>query len=351
MKIIQWLSWLVLLPFLVVAVFLGYSIVTDYRPDTTEDSLSLIRNGRGFDQEKTIEVTTFNIGYGGLDDKQDFFMEGGKSSRSESAAATRNNLKGVLDFMKAKKSDIYLLQEVDTKALRSFDIDESDLITSELRAYNASFAYNYKVKWVPLPLHMPMGGVESGMMTLSRGDFDNSKRYSLPGNPPVPQRYFDLKRCVMENTYKLSNGKKLIVMNVHLSAYDKGGKARTEQIDWLIDHIDKVYREENAYYIIGGDWNHLMSQAIQDKIEGELPIWAVPLPEKLSNDTGFKVVCDESVTSTRANDKPYVKGRNLETTVDGFLISPNLKVLSIKGTDLGYQHTDHNPVTIQLAFE
>ncbi len=351
MKWIKWLSWLVLLPFLLVAIFLGYSIVNDFRPDTTEDSLDFIRNGRPFDQEKTIEVTTFNIGYAGLDASRDFFMEGGKDSRAESAAATRNNLKGVIDFMKAKKSDIYLLQEVDTNALRSFKIDEADAITSALRSYNASFAYNYKTKWVPIPIHQPMGGVESGMMTLSQADFDHSKRYSLPGKAPIIQRYFDLKRCVMENTYTLSNGKKLIVMNVHLSAYDKDGKARSEQIDWLIEHIDKVYREENAYYIIGGDWNHLMSQAIQDKIEGELPVWAMPLPEKLVHETGFKIVCDESVSSSRSNDKPYIKGKSFETTIDGFLISPNLKVLSIKGTDLGYQHSDHNPVTIQLAFE
>lgn len=351
MKFVKWLIFGLMLPLIAVVGFLAYSISTDYRPDTVEEGIDLVRNGKPFSVGKTITLTTFNIGYAGLDQNQDFFMEGGKKSRSESAAQTRLNMEGIVKFLEAKKSDFYLLQEVDTKALRSFDLNEVDLISSKLPGYNASFVYNYKVKWVPVPIHVPMGDVESGLMTMSRADFDNSKRYKLPGDEPIPKRYFDLKRCVMENTYTLQNGKKLIVMNVHLSAYDEGGKVRALQIDWLIDHIEKVYDSNDNYLIIGGDWNHLMSQALRDKIEGEVPDWVATLPEKLTSETGFKVAYDKDISTARSNEKPYVKGENFEAIIDGFLVSPNLKVISVKATNLGFTHSDHNPVTIELGFE
>lgn len=351
MKVIKWLILGILLPFMIIGGFLGYSIMTDYRPEMVEDSVDLVRNGKPLRADKSLSFTTFNIGYAGLDAGQDFFMEDGKMSRSSSAAQTRLNMEGIITFLKAKSSDFYLLQEVDTDALRSFNVNEVDMISSELPGYNGSFVYNYKVKWVPVPVIQPMGGVESGLMTMSRSDFDTSKRYRLPGDEPIPKRYYDLKRCVMENIYTLDNGKKLIVMNVHLSAYDEGGKVRALQIDWLINHIAKVYDPKDNYLLIGGDWNHLMSQSLRDKIEGEVPDWVATLPEKLTSATGFKVVYDESIGTSRSNEKPYVKGENFEAVIDGFLVSPNIEVLGIKATDLGFIHSDHNPVTIEIGFK
>lgn len=351
MRILKWMVVIVLIPLVIVGSFLVYSIITDFRPQMVSDSDILIQNGKPLSSEKPIEITTFNIGYAGLDLGRDFFMEGGKASRSESAERTLKNLNAITDFLKHKNSDVYLLQEVDVKAKRSFNVDETDKITDMLPAYNASFAVNYKVSWVPVPIYQPMGGVTSGIMTMSKGSFDKSIRYSLPGDEPIPKRYFDLKRCIMENSYTLDNGKQLIIINVHLSAYDEGGKVRAHQVDWLIDHIMKIYDENDNYLIIGGDWNHLMSQSLRDKIEGEVPGWAQVLPEKLMEQTGLKLAYDPNVSTSRSNDKPYKKGENFEATIDGFLYSPNLSLKSIKGTDLGFTNSDHNPVTIVLGFE
>lgn len=351
MKHLKWILGIVLMPVVIVGSFLAYSIITDFRPEMVSDSLVLIQNGKPLSTERPIEITTFNIGYGGLDATRDFFMEGGKDSRSESAGRTTVNMEAITNFLKSQDSDIYLLQEVDLKAKRSYNINEAELITDILPGYNASFAINYKVSWVPVPLYQPMGGVTSGLMTMSKGSFEKSLRYSLPGDEPIPKRYFDLKRCIMENTYALDSGKELIVINVHLSAYDEGGKVRAQQIDWLIDHIEKIYDENDNYLIIGGDWNHLMSQALRDKIEGEVPGWAQVLPEKLTDSTGIKLAYDPEVTTSRSNEQPYKKGENFEATIDGFLHSPNLRLLSVKGIDLGFTNSDHNPVTIVLGFE
>ena len=47
------------------------------------------------------KVTTFNIGYAGLD-KKDFFMDGGKGSGSSSKEQTEVNLKNMLSFYKMR---------------------------------------------------------------------------------------------------------------------------------------------------------------------------------------------------------------------------------------------------------
>ncbi len=190
MKRLRWLIYIFFLPVTVVLLFLTYSVVFEYRPASEEESIVIIRNGKMIDANKPLEITTFNIGYGGLDAGQDFFMDGGVSSRSLSKIQTETNLEEIIKFLIAKKSDVYFLQEVDHMADRSFEINEMEVITGLIPGYNANFAYNYKVTWVPVPLLTPMGSVYSGLMTLSRGDFEKSIRYQLPGNEPFPKRVF-----------------------------------------------------------------------------------------------------------------------------------------------------------------
>ncbi|UPT64070.1 MAG: hypothetical protein M0D54_05870 [Hyphomonadaceae bacterium JAD_PAG50586_4] len=36
------------------------------------------------------------------------------------------------------------------------------------------------------------------------------------------------------------------------------------------------------------------------------------------------------------------------TTIDGFVVSPNVAVESVRGFDLGFEHTDHQPVRLRV---
>lgn len=323
---------------------LGFAAFTEYKPKAIEESIQLVANGKSMEDKTSLQITTFNIGYCGLDKSQDFFMDGGKGSRAASKEQVEKNLSGVLNVLKKTPSDIFLLQEVDESADRSFQIDLVDIISNALPWYNASFAYNYRVKWVPVPWRSPMGAAESGIMTLSVADSSTSTRYSLPGLEPLPKRFFDLKRCVMETVYTLKNGKELIVMNVHLSAFDEQGVVRAEQMQWLQEYIEKKYNPKKNYIILGGDWNHLMDKRLLSKIQGEIPAWIQVLPDQVTS-TDFKVVYDDRVNSVRALDKPYEEGKTLETIIDGFIVSPNVTVKSVKTHQLGFEHSDHQPVT------
>lgn len=337
---------LMFIGFLVVCfvAFVAFIIVTDFDPKLVEDSEILRDNGISV-TGNTFTVTTFNIGYCGLDDAQDFFLDGGTMSRTSSKDQTLENLENVETFIETQNSDFYFLQEVDVKGTRSANVDQRQSIFERFSDYSASYSYNFKAKWIPIPVFNPLGSAYSGLMTLSRFSPISSTRYRLPGDEPFPRKYFDLDRSVMEEVYTLEDGSKLYMVNLHLSAYDQGGLIRAKQVQFLIDYINDIYDDGENYIIFGGDWNHLLDSS---KFSDDLPEWVAILPDELF-ETGFYLAYDTSVSTVRSDETAYVPGESFETIIDGFLLSPNITVNSIVGNDLSFENSDHNPVTLTFT--
>ena len=344
MKILKKLLLMLLVFVLAFIFFVGYIIITDFNPEDVEAGQILSDNDITL-TGTTFTVTTFNIGYCGLDDEQDFFLDGGTMSRSSSKEQTETNLSNIESFIETQNSDFYFLQEVDVKGTRSFNVNQQQSILTYFEDYSATYSYNFKAKWIPIPIFSPLGSAYSGLMNLSRFGPESTTRYKLPGDEPFPRKYFDLDRSMMEDVYTAENGKKLYMINIHLSAYDKGGTIRAQQVQFMIDYITDLYNDGESYIIFGGDWNHLLDS---DKYTEDMPGWVATLPENLF-DTGFNLAYDTTVNTVRNNDTAYNPGVTFETVIDGFLVSPNITVLSVVGNDLSFENSDHNPVT--LTFE
>ncbi len=101
------------------------------------------------------KITTFNIGYAGLEKEQDFFMDGGKGSGSSSKEQTEVNLKNMLSFLQNENSDFARLREVDIKSMRSFDVNGHDFWKKGLPNYVSSFGTNDDTQWLPVPITSP----------------------------------------------------------------------------------------------------------------------------------------------------------------------------------------------------
>lgn len=346
MKILKRLFMFIGILILLFVGFVGYIVATDFNPALVEDSDMMRDNGISI-TGNTFSVTTFNIGYGGLDDAQDFFLDGGTMSRTSGKEQSLENLENFESFIETQNSDFYFLQEVDVKGTRSANIDQRQSIFERFSDYSVSFSYNFKAKWIPIPIFNPLGSAYSGLMTLSRFSPDASTRYRLPGEEPFPRKYFDLDRSIMEDVFTLENGSKLYMINIHLSAYDKGGLIRAQQVQFLIDYIDNIYDNGKNYIIFGGDWNHLLDNS---KYSDDLPEWVAILPDNLF-DSGFYLAYDTTVNTVRSDDAPYVEGVNFETIIDGFLLSPNITVDSVWGHDLAFENSDHNPVTLTFTLQ
>ncbi|MFF2907329.1 endonuclease/exonuclease/phosphatase family protein [Paenibacillus sp. NPDC057934] len=331
--------------------FLVYVTVTDYKPAEVTPLTVFNNSGSVLQQGQPLQVTTFNIGYAGLDAGQDFFMDGGSMARSSSKAQTVNNLEQITSFLKTSTSDIYLLQEVDVKSSRSYKVNEVSYITSEMPDYSHVFALNYLTPWVPLPVLHPMGSVQSGLLTLAKPKSSSQLRYDLPGKESWPYQLFELDRAFIESRFPVDNGKELVILNVHLSAYDKGGHIRKQQLEYLSAYIEKESQHGN-YLIIGGDWNHTLPGTDSELFETTQgwPAWLQPFPADFLPE-GFHWAVDHATPSVRTLDVPYSEGVNFRAVIDGFLVSPNVEVTVVQGQELNFANSDHNPVTAQFVLK
>ena len=47
---------------------------------------------------------------------------------------------------------------------------------------------------------------------------------------------------------------------------------------------------------------------------------------------------------------PQISGK-IATSTDGFIVSPNVSVNSVKTMNMGFEYSDHNPVELKFTFE
>lgn len=324
--------------------YLGFMTLTDYKP---AEIIELEVHNRQDDfKSDTLRITTFNIGYATLDESADFFMEGGKQSRAKSKEQVTSNMTAITNFLLSQKSDIILLQELDLKAMRSKWVNEYQMMKDQLTDYSSSFALNYKVPWVPVPLLKPYGYVESGISIFSKLD-QEARRYQFPGNEPWPRQLALLDRCFIESTMTYK-GQDITVLNVHMSAYDAGGTIREQQVAYLKNYLEDL-RLQGQFVIVGGDFNHELPGTDADNFNStSKPDW---LKTMTTDFEGYTWYVDPSQPTSRSMEQPYVKGQNYECIIDGFMVSDNLEVLGVTHHNLNYKNSDHNPVTIEISLK
>jgi endonuclease/exonuclease/phosphatase family metal-dependent hydrolase len=200
------------------------------------------------------------------------------------------------------------------------------------------------VAWVPVPLLRPMGAITSGLLTLSRYRLGAAVRYRYPGSEAWPRQLAELDRCFLQTRLPLAGGGSLVLINSHLSVFDRGGRIRRLQLAFLRRHVISAYRRGD-HVIVAGDWNHGLpgSDAAAFAAAMGPPSWYVTLPEDFTP-AGFAWAVDRRLPTVRSNGTPYRRGVNFVAVIDGFLVSPNVEIVAVGGRDLGFRHSDHNPV-------
>ncbi|MDR3329212.1 MAG: hypothetical protein LBS63_03765 [Prevotellaceae bacterium] len=323
-----------------VAVFFAAATIAAYRPAPQEPLRSHAappyKSGSLAD---SFTVTSWNIGYGGLGREADFFYDGGKMVRSP-RAAVENNLLHIEDFLQADGSNFLLLQEVDTRSRRSYNINELRRIAARRRGSGYFFAHNYKAWHVPVPLFDPLGHVRSGVATFGQCPAYSAVRHAYPFGEPYPQSIFQLRRCFLACRYAAKSGKKLLLVNTHNSAFDSG-QLREAEMNALRDFAVETY-ESGCYVVVGGDWNQTppgYEKWASTKEYTPHPIARDLLPQ------GWQWAYDTAAATMRFANAPYDEGTSLTSTVDFFLASPNVHVAGVAAHRLGFEHADHNPVT------
>ncbi len=325
-------------------------------------------------QEDNVEVLkeytalTYNIGFGAYDRDYSFFMDEGvmndgtktkgKYGKASSKKNVEKNTEGAISVLESIDADFMMIEEVDYKSTRSYKVNQYKKICDKFSNYSSSFVSTFHTGFLPYPINDMHGVVNSGILTLSKYKMDSSKRVELPVSTKFPSKFFDLDRCLNVVRYSVGD-KELVMISAHLSAYDKGGVYRKKQLT-LLNKILKEEQDKGNYVIVGGDFNHDLVNSVERglfKSEQQTPSWI-----QILNDSdlieGYSVVADDTNPSCRDADIKYEKDVVFTSVVDGFIVSSNVEVKSIKNIvydqnreDISFMYSDHNASVLKFILK
>ena len=343
-----------------VAVVVGYFLyllVSYHRlPDNVElainvpDKVELSKTKTGEDYS----IVTYNLGFGAYTPEFSFFMDGGTSSVAESKESVIKTISGASDMVKEMDADFIFFQEVDLDATRSYHVNQFDMLTETFDIYASNYAINYDSAFLFYPFLEPHGKSKASLSTFSKYEMTDALRRSLPISTSF-SKFFDLDRCYSITRIPVENGKELCLYNVHLSAYGNSDEIRAGQIGMLCEDMQADFEKGN-YVICGGDFNHDLKNKELDP-ENEFS-WAYPFPrEMLPENFGLCIDAfsdEEKATmpdSARNADVEYVEGVTFTVTLDGYIVSDNVEVISYENVHTGYLYSDHDPVLMHFKLQ
>ncbi|MCK7487081.1 MAG: hypothetical protein MZU97_17405 [Bacillus subtilis] len=181
-------------------------------------------------------------------------------------------------------------------------------------------------------------------------------------------RLANLKRCIVVSRLDIADSdKQLIVINVHLSAYDDGQMRLLEMAK-----LQEILAAEQAlgnYIVVGGDFNQTFPGAYtnagvdafnQPVIEYLYPLRNADFWEAFAMDgdwfqtNGFQFGVESGfpTPTCRLLHQPYDSANPLNNQyyyIDGFLVSANISIQSVAVLDHMFVYSDHNPVAMEIV--
>jgi endonuclease/exonuclease/phosphatase family metal-dependent hydrolase len=275
-------------------------------------------------------------------------MDGGEHVNAADEPAVRRYLSGIASTVQAGEYDLVMLQEVDVDSSRTFRINEAESL-AEGDAYHA---LNYSCPFVPNPntlLIEPLGRINSGLLTMSEFGIERAERHALPCPFSWPLRVANLKRCLLVSYLPVEGSdRQLVLVNLHLEAYDSG-EGKIAQTKQLQEFIRSEYEKGN-YVIAGGDFNQVFPGSLEVYPNEHPDLWAVGmLDESFLPGEGWQYAYDTSVPTCRLLNQPYDPSDTENTqyyVIDGFILSPNVELVSVNSLDMRFENSDHNPVSL-----
>ena len=349
-KILKFLLIVILAVIAAAALLFGWLTAAEYRPAPVEDA-EVLRTGENASLAvgDSVTVLSWNVGYGGLGKDSDFFMDGGKDSKSADRETVGRYLEGIHRTIVDQDPDLVLLQEVDTDSSRTYGIDERDLLAQGMSSQ--TFAYNYSCPFVPIPMP-PIGKVHSGLFTMTNGvEIERAERISLPCPFTWPTRIANLKRCLLVSYLPVAGSdKQLVLVNLHLEAYDDG-EGKVAQTNQLREFITAEYEKGN-YVIAGGDFNQIFPGSLARYPNTHPENWEPGVLDANLLPDGWALAYDLRTPTCRLLNQPYDPSDTVGTqyyVIDGLIVSPNLTVKSVETIDAQFENSDHNPVRLELV--
>lgn len=296
---------------------------------------------------ETLRLLTWNVGYAGTGAQEDFFLAGGKNVLAKDKRSVLQHLGNINAFLRQIPEDLYLIEEVDSPSTRTYGVNERQVIAAGMDTCCSSYALNHNVLFIPYPKLKPLGQVRSGMLALGRLRPADAKRIQLQGAFPWPDRAFQMERCLLVWKLPRRDGRSWTIIQLHLEAWD-AGNIREAELAQLRELALQEYNEGN-YVVLGGDWNAILPGLRLDEFTSRSPAANTILLDPDFLPPGWTWGVDRSRPTNRSVESPYDPRKNYFTVIDGFVVSPNVRIDSVRTIPLNFQDSDHEPVQIEVA--
>ncbi len=351
-KIIKALVSVVLVLVIAAAAGIGVLTIFEYRPEDKEDIELIGTADKTLSAGDSFTVLTWNTGYGALSDDSDFFMDGGTMVYTADKDRVQENLEQMAVEIKSIDPDIVFLQEVDKVADRSYKIDEVSFFQESNNDKVSSYALNMDAIFIPYPIP-PIGRVKVGIQTLSAYEVSSSTRLSLPVPFKWPVSTCNFKKCLNVSRIPVAGtDKELVLVNLHLEAYDSG-EGKIAQTN-MLRQVLQAEVDAGNYVIAGGDFNQVFSNTDTSAYPVYDGLWQPGSIDVEEFGDDFTFITDSSVPTCRSLDKVYL-GADKDSfqyyIIDGFIVSGNITIDSCKTQDLGFVCSDHNPVVLEVSLK
>jgi len=291
----------------------------------------------------------WNIGYctSAADQKQAGRM--GFSFRPEKEQY-KTTFSAILNIISAMDSvDFLLLQDVDFNSRRSYYTAQDSALIKLLKRKSSVSTINKQTRFEYWPLWNPALKVNSGMMLFSRYIPEWAHRIAFPSDENWLSELTAWDRSFIIMRYDLENGKDLYIINTQTASADENLKTRIAEWQYLRSYMLDL-SSRGHYVIAGGSWNqNPAGYSVRKMTSGDK---AVGLPAIVSDQffpKGWKWVFDATTPTARDYSQTYLKGTSPATVSDFYICSPNIQVNAIKTIPMGFAHSAHNPVYMNIS--
>ena len=333
------------------AILAALLTIAEYRPLEREDVPVIGSGNAEVHAGDELTLLSWNTGYGALGSNADFFMDGGTMVMTADRERMDANMLAMTKAAAELNADAVLLQEVDLASTRSHQVNQTALWRAAFPQMASAFAYNYNALFVPYPWP-PLGHVESGLLTLTKWTPAKAERISLPCPFSWPVKAFNLKRGLLVERIPAEEGKELVLINLHLEAYDDG-EGKAAQTRKLLE-VMRAEAQKGNWVIAGGDFNQVFSSTDMSAYPVYPGNWQPGMIDSAEFAPDLTLVQDNAVPSCRSLKTP-LDSADLTAfqfyLIDGFAVSANVQVVSCDTLDQGFQASDHNPVLMKVALQ
>lgn len=283
----------------------------------------------------TISIATWNVGYGGLGADSDFFADGGRSVLPPSGASVDRNLAAQRTALQALDADALLLQELARRGPLTRGRDPLGSADRALAGHARWFA----------PDLVSVVGLRHGHGLFARVAVDRVDWVPLPrerrGASAWLGRRYGALSARLDPTPEARG--RWTIIGVHFAAFDPRAETRRRQLE-RVSALAAAAAAAGDWVVVGGDFNLRLADVewpstTPPRCSGwthRFPIDALP--------TGFRVAADPTRPTVRSLDRPFRPGENWRGVIDGFLVGPGVDAVEVRGVDLGFEASDHNPV-------